>query len=84
MGMPEHEDVGCRGDLLAGEDFRLAKEIGHKVEGMDVELGQSIAFGIVACEEMEVITDKMRFVQTFLKDLHGRSIAFLQADHGDR
>ena len=51
---------------------------------MDEKVEQSVTFWIVACEEMEVITDKMLFAQTLLKDLHGRGIAFLQADQGDR
>ena len=50
---------------------------------MDVEVEQSITFWIVTSEVVEVITDKMLFAQTFLKDLHGRGIAFLQADHSD-
>lgn len=48
---------------------------------MDVEVEQSITFWIVTSEVVEVITDKMLFAQTFLKDLHGRGIAFLQSDH---
>ena len=82
--MTEHNDVGCRGDLLTGEDFWFAKKMGNKVEGMDVKVEQSVTFWIVACEVMEIITDKMFFVQTLAKDLHGRGIAFLQADQGDR
>ena len=49
-----------------------------------IALGEGITFWIIACEVMEVVTDKMLFAQTFLKDLHGRGIAFLHADHGDR
>ena len=48
---------------------------------MDVEVEQSITFWIVTSEVVEVITDKMLFAQTFLKDLHGRGIAFLQSNH---
>lgn len=44
---------------------------------MDVEVEQSITFWIVTSEVVEVITDKMLFAQTFLKDLHGRGIALL-------
>ena len=83
MGMTQHEDIGRRGDLLAGDDFWFAKEIGDKVERMDEKVEQSVTFWIVACEEMEVITDKMLFAQTLLKDLHGRSITFLQANHSN-
>ena len=79
--MTEHEDIGRWGYLLAGDDFWFAKEIGDKVERMDEKVEQSVTFWIVACEEMEVITDKMLFAQTFLKDLHGRGIAFLQSNH---
>ena len=75
--MTEHEDIGRWGDLLAGYDFGLAKEIGNEVEGMDVKVEQGITLWIVASEVMEVITDKMLFAQSFLKDLHGRGIAFL-------
>ena len=77
LGMTEHEDIGRRGDLLAGDDFGLAEEIGNEIEGMDVEVEQSITFWIVTSEVVEVITDKMLFAQTFLKDLHGRGIALL-------
>ena len=70
--------------MLAGDDFGLAEEISNEVEGMDVKVEQSVTFWIVACEVMEIITDKMFFVQTLAKDLHGRGIAFLQADQGDR
>ena len=69
---------------MAGDDFWFAKEIGDKVERMDEKVEQSVTFWIVACEVMEIITDKMFFVQTLAKDLHGRGIAFLQADQGDR
>ena len=79
--MTEHEDIGRWGYLLAGDDFWFAKEIGDKVERMDEKVEQSVTFWIVACEEMEVITDKMLFAQTLLKDLHGRGIAFLQSNH---
>ena len=75
--MTEHEDIGCRGDLLAGYDFGLAKEIDNEVERMDIKVEQCITLWIVASEVMEVITDKMLFAQTLLKDLHGRGIAFL-------
>lgn len=34
MGMTEHEDVGCGGDLSAGDDFGFTEEINNKVEGM--------------------------------------------------
>ena len=82
--MTEHEDIGRWGYLLAGDDFWFAKDIGDKVERMDEKVEQSVTFWIVACEVMEIITDKMFFVQTLAKDLHGRGIAFLQADQGDR
>ena len=84
MGMAQHEEVGRWGDLLAGDDFGLAKKMGNEVEGVDVKIEQGITFWIIACEVMEVVTDKMLFAQTFLKDLHGRGIAFLQADHSDK
>ena len=51
---------------------------------MDVEVEQSITFWIVTSEVVEIVTDKILFVQMLLKDLHGRGIAFLHADHGDR
>ena len=46
MSMTEHEDIGRRGDLLAGYDFGLAKEIGNEVEGMDVKVEQGVALWI--------------------------------------
>jgi len=69
---------------LTYKDFRFTEQMAYKVEGMDVKVEQSVTFWIVACEVMEIITDKMFFVQTLAKDLHGRGIAFLQADQGDR
>ena len=63
------------------KDFRFTEQMAYKVEGMAVKVEQSVTFWIVACEEMEVITDKMLFAQTLLKDLHGRGIAFLQSNH---
>ena len=81
--MTQHEDIGRRGDLLAGDDFGLAEEISNEVEGMDVKVEQGITLWIVASEIMEVITDKMLFAQMLLKDLHGRSITFLQANHSN-
>ena len=83
MGMTEHNDVGCRGDLLTGEDFWFAKKMGNKVEGMDVKVKRCVTLRIVASEIVEIVTDKMLFAQMLLKDLHGRSITFLQADHSD-
>lgn len=77
MGMTEHNDVGCRGDLLTGEDFWFAKKMGNKVEGMDVKVKRCVTLRIVTSEVVKVITDKMLFAQTFLKDLHGRGIALL-------
>ena len=79
--MTEHENIGPWGDLLAGYDFGVSKEIGDKVERMDEKVEQSVTFWIVACEVMEVITDKMFFVQTFPKDFNNRSITFLQTNH---
>ena len=75
--MTEHEDIGRWGYLLAGDDFGFAKEIGNEIEGMDVEVEQSITFWIVTSEVVEIVTDKMLFVQMLLKDLHGRGIALL-------
>lgn len=83
VGMTEHNDVGCRGDLLTGEDFWFTKKMGNKVEGMNVEVGQGITLRIVASEIVEIVTDKMLFAQMLLKDLHGRSITFLQANHSN-
>ena len=57
---------------------------GGKQERVDEKVEQCFTFWKVACEVMEVITDKMFFVKTLMKDLHGRGIAFLQADHGNR
>ena len=51
---------------------------------MDIKVEQGITLWIVTSEVMEIITDKMLFVQMLLKDLHCRSITFLQADHDDR
>ena len=51
---------------------------------MDIKAGQGIALWIVTCEVMEVVTDKLLFAQTLLKDLHGRGITFLHANHSDR
>ena len=79
--MLEHEDVGRRGDLLAGDDFWFAKEIGDKVERMDVKVEQGITFWIVASEIMKVITDKRLFGEPCPKELHGGGIALLQANH---
>ena len=81
--MTQHEDIGRRGDLLAGDDFGLAEEISNEVEGMDVKVEQGITLWIVASKVMEVVTDKMLFAQMLLKDLHGRSITFLQANHSN-
>ena len=81
--MTQHEDIGRWGYLLAGDDFGLAEEISNEVEGMDVKVEQGITLWIVACEIMEVITDKMLIAQMLLKDLHGRSKTFLQANHSN-
>ena len=64
MGVTEHNDVGRWGDLLADDDFGLAKEISHEVKRMDEQIKKSITFWIVACEVMEVVTDKMLFAQS--------------------
>lgn len=64
VGMTQHEDIGRRGDLLAGDDFGLAEEISNEVEGMDVKVEQGITLWIVASEIMEVITDKMLIAQS--------------------
>ena len=84
MGVTEHEDIGRRGNFLAGDDFGVSEEIDYEVERMDEKVEQGITLWIVACEVMEVVIDKMLFAQSLTKDLHGRGIAFLQADHGDR
>ena len=81
--MTQHEDIGRRGDLLAGDDFGLAEEISNEVEGMDVKVEQGITLWIVASEIVEIVTDMMLFAQMLLKDLHGRSITFLQANHSN-
>lgn len=65
------------------KDFRFTEQMAYKVEGMDVKVEQSVTFWIVACEVMEIITDKMFFVQTLAKDLHGRGMTFLQANHSN-
>lgn len=83
MRVTEHQDIGIFVHNLAGDDFWLAKEIGNKIEGMDVKVEQSITLWIIACEIMEVITDKMLFAQTLAKDLHGWGIALLQTDHSN-
>ena len=44
---------------------------------MDIKVEQGIALWIVTCQVMEVVTDKLFFTQTLLKDLHDRGIAFL-------
>ena len=44
--MTEHEDIGRRGDLLAGYDFGLAKEIGNEVDRMGVKVEQGVALWI--------------------------------------
>ena len=64
MGMTEHEDIGRRGDLLAGDDFWLAEEISNEVQGMDIKVEQGITLWIIANEVMEGVTDKMLFAQT--------------------
>lgn len=46
MSMTEHEDIGRWGDLLAGYDFGLAKEIGNEVDRMDVKVEQGVALWI--------------------------------------
>lgn len=38
VGMLKHEDIGRRGDALAGNDFGLAKKEDNQVEGMDVKV----------------------------------------------
>ena len=81
--MTQHEDIGRRGDLLAGDDFGLAEEISNEVEGMDVKVEQGITLWIVASEIVEIVTDMMLFAQMLLKDLHGRSKTFLQANHSN-
>ena len=63
--------------MLTGEDFWFAKKMGNKVEGMDVKVEQGITFWIVTSEVVEIVTDKMLFVQMLLKDPHGRGIALL-------
>ena len=44
---------------------------------MDVKVEQGITFWIVTSEVVEIVTDKMLFVQMLLKDPHGRGIALL-------
>ena len=65
--MPEHEEVRVPGHLTAGEDFRLSEKRTDEVEGMDVEVEQCIAFGKCPREVMQIVTDKMRFVEAFLQ-----------------
>ena len=67
MGMTQHEDIGRRGDLLAGDDFGLAEKISNEVEGMDVEVEQCISLGKCPREVMQIVTDKMRFAEAFLQ-----------------
>ena len=83
MRMPKHDDVGCCGNLLAGYDFGLAKEIGNEVKGMDEKVEQSVTFWVFACEVMEVIIDKTLISKSFLEDLYSKGITFLQANHDD-
>ena len=75
--MTEHEDIGRRGDLLAGDDFGLAEEISNEVEGMDVKVKQGITLRVVASEIMKIVTYKALFAQMLLKDLYGGSITLL-------
>ena len=62
--MTQHEGIGRRGDLLAGDDFGFAEEISNEVEGMDVKVKRCVTLRIVASEIMEVITDKMLIAQS--------------------
>ena len=50
---------------------------------MDVKVEQGITLWIVTSEVVEIVTDKMLLVQMLLKDLHGRSITFLHANHSN-
>lgn len=61
MRMLEHKDVGVLGDLTANKDFGFTKEMGHKVERMDVEVEQGITLRIGTCEIVQIIADKTLF-----------------------
>ena len=50
---------------------------------MDVKVKRCVTLRIVASEIVEIVTDKMLFAQRLLKDLHGRSKTFLQANHSN-
>ena len=78
MGMTQHEDIGRRGDLLAGKDFGFTEQIADEVERMDVEVEQGITLWIVASEIVEIVTDKMRLKdQSMPLPCKGRVVSYL-------
>lgn len=72
-----------QGRLADRRGFLVCQKMGNKVEGMDVKVKRCVTLRIVASEIVEIVTDKMLFAQMLLKDLHGRSITFLQANHSN-
>ena len=80
----DDESLKTLNDLLAGKNFRLAKQLNDEVERMNKQIKECIALWIGSREVMKVITDKPLLAQSFPKDLHCWGVAFLQSDHGDR